>query len=183
MKFKFLIFFIFLFIFWSRMSWGYCLKIECSDYYDFRFNNNQTFDFKNVSSLNFSYNELKSSLEKKFKILNVYRLLIKDWQQTLKIAGDPNFYEKNKILGEKPSNFKIHMYFATNSLLFSWLALSLPEPHSVNLIESMAQTEEINVKNTEDLFNGEEKNGKLVSFVLFYTFNIKTIIISNKYNF
>lgn len=53
-------------------------------------------------------------------------LHILDWGQTLAIEDDPDYYERNSILGRDPSRGRINTYFATTLGLHWLIARALP---------------------------------------------------------
>jgi len=52
-----------------------------------------------------------------------------DWQQTKEITRNPNYYEKNPILGHNPKQNKIDAYFLSCAFMHTTIAYYLPEKY------------------------------------------------------
>lgn len=61
----------------------------------------------------------------------VLSVMMKDYQQTINIAKNPDdYYEKNKVLGRHPSTKDVKIYFASCALIHAGIAYMLPEEYS-----------------------------------------------------
>ena len=51
-----------------------------------------------------------------------------DWLQTRYIANHPEvYYETNPVLGRRPTQEKVDVYFLSTALLHTWIADKLPQ--------------------------------------------------------
>lgn len=52
-----------------------------------------------------------------------------DWRQTRSTVGDPKFYERNPLLGDRPSKSRVDNYFLLTAVLHVAISYALPSPY------------------------------------------------------
>lgn len=56
-------------------------------------------------------------------------LMAADWLQTKEIARNPNYYERNPILGKYPSQNEVDIYFLSTAIVHAGIAYYLPKKY------------------------------------------------------
>lgn len=95
--------------------------------------------------------------------------LNKDRAQTLEIVKNPSYYEKNKVLGERPSSRKVNTYFALQALAPAYLSTAeIPDWIKSSISDSIGMMEKMVTENNDRLF----KNGENASLPLAIKFTV-----------
>ena len=96
--------------------------------------------------------------------------LNKDRVQTLEIAKNPAYYEKNKVLGEDPSREKINTYLAIQALMTNPASLSMaeiPDWAKSSILDSIGMMEKMVTGNNDKLFKTGQSQGSLPRAIKF----------------
>lgn len=54
-----------------------------------------------------------------------------DWGQTLNIADNPDYHEKNPLIGRHPSRGKVNLYMGASAIIHPIITYLLPEDYKV----------------------------------------------------